>query len=216
MPELPDYITIGEVVAPHGVRGELRVTMLSDFPQRFVSLRHVYLSPPPSLPGGRGPRRTALTPAVPQEYRVMTARVLAGGNKRLFPIADPADAERTGPWAGQVHHALVKLAGVNDPETAGTLRGYLLQLPAGEAWPLPPDSFYAFQLYDLPVQTPDGRHLGTMEDLLATGSNDVYVVRTPSGKELLVPAVKDIVLEINPTAGYIQIRDPAEWSDDEA
>jgi len=216
MPDLPDYITIGEVVAPHGVRGELRVTVLSDFPQRFVSLRHVYLSPPLPPAGGRAARRPVTAPATPQEYRVMTARVLAGGNKRLFPVSDPADAERSGPWAGQVHHALVKLAGVNDPDVAGTLRGYLLQLPAAEAWPLPPDSFYAFQLYDLPVQTPAGRHLGTVEDLLATGSNDVYVVRTPGGGELLVPAVKSIVLEINPTAGYIQIRDPAEWSDDEA
>ena len=68
----------------------------------------------------------------------------------------------------------------------------------------------------MPVLTPDGRTLGVVEDLLATGSNDVYVVRTPAGKELLVPAVKDIVLEINPTAGYIRIKDPAEWSDDDA
>jgi 16S rRNA processing protein RimM len=57
--------------------------------------------------------------------------------------------------------------------------------------------------------------VGVVEDLLATGSNDVYVVRTVAGKELLVPAVKDIVLEINPAGGYIRIKDPAEWSDDE-
>lgn len=213
MPETPDYITIGEVNTPHGVRGELRVTILSDFPQRFLSLRHVYLSPPPLTGGKRGARGAEA--GAPQEYRVMTARVLGGG-KRLFPVGDPADAERSGPWAGQLHQALIKLAGVNDPDAAGALRGYLLQLPAAEAWPLPPDTFYAFQLYDLPVRSPDGRTLGTVEDLLATGSNDVYVVRTAAGKELLVPAVKDIVLEINPTAGYILIRDPAEWSDEEA
>ncbi|HUS13707.1 MAG TPA: ribosome maturation factor RimM [Chloroflexia bacterium] len=213
MPDAPEFVTIGEVSGSHGVRGEMRVLMLSDFPQRFLALQHVYLSPPPVAQGGR---RTTAAPIPPREYQVMSARVLAGGSKRRFPAADEADAARTGPWAGQVHQALIKLAGVNDPETAATLRGYLLQLPGTEAWPLPPDSFYAFQIYDLPVRTPDGRTLGVIEDLLATGSNDVYVVRTPQGKELLVPAVKDIVLEINPAAGYVEIRDPAEWSDDEA
>jgi 16S rRNA processing protein RimM len=114
-----------------------------------------------------------------------------------------------------VHQALVKLAGVNDPETAATLRGYLVQLPAAEAWPLPPDTFYAFQIYDLPVLAPDGRTLGVVEDILATGSNDVYVVRTDAGAELLVPVIKEIVLEIDPAAGYIRIKDPAEWMDEE-
>ncbi|MGI8587859.1 MAG: ribosome maturation factor RimM [Chloroflexia bacterium] len=209
----PDFITIGQVIAAHGVRGELRVSILSDFPQRFLALQHVYLCPPPLIKGGRP---TEAASAAPQEYKVMTARLLGGGNKRLFPLADPADAERSGPWAGQVHEALVKLAGVNDPETATALRRYLLQLPAAEAWPLPPDTFYSFQIEGLPVLAPDGRSLGVVEELLATGSNDVYVVRTPSGKELLVPAIRDVVLEIDPQAGYIRIRDTAEWSDEEA
>jgi 16S rRNA processing protein RimM len=211
MSQTPEYITIGEVVAPHGVRGELRITMLSDFPQRFLALNRVYLTPPPPI----GPHRGAAAPGPPEEYKVMTARLLGGGKKRLFPQIDPEDAARTGPWTGQVHQALIKLAGINDPETAATVRGYLLQLPAGEAWPLPADTFYAFQLYDLPVLTPNDVQVGVVEDLLATGSNDVYVVRTVAGKELLVPAVKDIVLEINPAGGYIRIKDPAEWSDDE-
>jgi 16S rRNA processing protein RimM len=214
MSQTPEYITIGEVVAPHGVRGELRITMLSDFPQRFLALQRIYLTPPPA-----GPRRAGAPPPAapgpPQEYKVMTTRLLGAGSKRLFPQTDPADAARTGPWTGQVHQALIKLAGVNDPETGDKLRGYLLQVPASEAWPLPPDTFYAFQLYDLPVLTRDDVKVGVVEDLLATGSNDVYVVRTVAGKELLVPAVKGIVLEINPAGGYIRIQDPAEWSDDE-
>ena len=213
MAAAPDYITIGEVVAPHGVRGELRITMLSDFPQRFLALRRVYLTPPP--PGRNPGARPAGGPAAPQEYTVMTARLLGPRGKRFFPVSDPADGERTGPWAGQVHQALVKLAGVNDPETGEGLRGYLLQLPAAEAWPLPADTFYAFQLYDLPVLTPDDRKIGVIADLLATGSADVYVVRTPGGKELLVPAVKEIVLEINLAAGFLRIKDPAEWTDEE-
>ena len=116
--------------------------MLSDFPQRFLALQRVFLAPPPVPPGSRTP--AAKPPDPPREFRVMTARLLGGGNKRLFPLADPADAARTGPWAGQVHHALIKLAGINDPEAANPLRGYLLQLPLAEAWPLPPTATTRF------------------------------------------------------------------------
>ena len=208
MPQPPDYVTIGEVLAAHGVRGELRVTVLTDFPKRFLALRHVFLT--------RSARAAGPTPpAPPAEFRVLTARLLGGGSRRLFPVSDPADADRSGPWAGHTQHALIKLAGVNDRDAAEAWRGALLQLPAAEAWPLPDDTFYAFQLYDLPVVTAAGQTLGTVEDLLATGSNDVYLVRTPEGRELLVPAIQTIVEEINPAAGYIRIKDPAEWLDEQ-
>ena len=66
----------------------------------------------------------------------------------------------------------------------------------------------------LAVVTPSGALVGTVTDVVSTGSNDVYVLRTPGGKELLVPAIKDIVEEINPAGGYIRIKDPALWSDE--
>jgi 16S rRNA processing protein RimM len=197
-----DLISIGEVSAPHGVQGLLRVTMLTDFPDRWRTLKQVYLTPPP---GGRGA-------AVPRLYPLVQTRILGGarGTRRLR-IADPEDA-RTGPWGGQVHQILLKLGGVDDRDAADALRGYSVQIPRAEAWPLPPGTFYTFQILNLPVITTGDAPVGTVTDVIATGSNDVYVVRTPDGGELLVPAIKDIVTEINPAAGYVRVEDPAAWA----
>jgi len=52
--------------------------------------------------------------------------------------------------------------------------------------------------------TSGGRDVGRVADVLATGANDVYVVRGDSG-EVLIPAIRDVVLEINPADGLIRI-----------
>ena len=201
-PTSPDLIAIGEVSTSHGVHGQLRVTMLTDFPERWRALKQVYLTPPP---GGRG------APA-PQPYTITQTKILGGARgTRRMRLADPDDV-RTGPWGGQVHQILLKLAGVDDRDAADLLRGYSVQIPRADAWPLPPGTFYTFQLLKLPVITTADAPVGTVTDVITTGSNDVYVVRTPDGGELLVPAIKDIVTEINPAAGYIRIEDPATWA----
>ena len=198
----PDLIAIGEVSAAHGVHGQLRVTMLTDFPERWRGLKQVYLTPPP---GGRGP-------LAPQLYTITQTKILGGARgTRRMRLADPEDV-RTGPWGGQVHQILLKLAGVDDRDAAALLRGYSVQIPRADAWPLPPGTFYTFQLLNLPVITTADAPVGTVTDVITTGSNDVYVVATPTGQELLVPAIKEIVAEINPAAGYIRIQDPATWA----
>ncbi len=200
--ESSDLISIGEVSASHGVHGQLRVTMLTDFPERWRTLKTVYLTPPP---GGRGPHD-------PRLYTVTQTKILGGarGTRRLR-IADPEDA-RVGPWGGQVHQMLLTLAGVADRDAADLLRGYSVQIPRTDAWPLPLGTFYTFQLINLPIITSDGSPVGTLTDVISTGSNDVYVVKTPAGQELLVPAIKEIVEEISPAGGYIRIKDPVGWA----
>ena len=207
-PNPDDLIAIGEITAPHGVRGEMRVTMLTDFPQRWRALKEVYLTPP------EAPRRGRPAPA-PQLYAVQAARVpgVARGARRMR-LADPTD-QQYGPWGGQIHQVLLRLVGVDTPEAAGAFRGYLVQVPRSAAWPLPAGTYYTFQLLDLPVVTPSGAPVGTVTDILTTGNNDVYVLQTPAGKELLVPAIKEIVEEINPAGGYIRIKDPAEWASED-
>jgi 16S rRNA processing protein RimM len=176
--------------------------MLSDVPERWRALRQVYLTPPPG---------TRNAPA-PQLYTITQTKILGGARgTRRMRIADPED-EHVGPWGGQVHQLLLKLAGVNDRDAADLLRGYSVQIPRAEAWPLPPGTFYTFQILNLPVLTVAGAPVGTVQDVITTGSNDVYVLRTPDGGELLVPAIKEIVTEINPAAGYIRIADPATWA----
>lgn len=105
----------------------------------------------------------------------------------------PYEVEWTRRHRNQV---LLKLTGVETPEQAGALRGALVFVPAAEAVALAEGQYYWHQIIGLDVQTSDGRHLGRISDILRTGSNDVYVV--PSGRqELLIPAIEDVVKEID-------------------
>jgi len=98
----------------------------------------------------------------------------------------------------------VKLAGIDSVEAAETLRGAEIGLPRAEAPPLPQGHYFVDQLIGLRVVTSGGRDVGRVADVLATGANDVYVVRGDSG-EVLIPAIRDVVLEINPADGLIRI-----------
>ena len=62
---------------------------------------------------------------------------------------------------------------------------------------MPPDEFYWYQLQGLRVKTEDGIYLGILEEVIPTGSNDVFVVRK-EGKEILIPATDEVVARINP------------------
>lgn len=107
-------------------------------------------------------------------------------------------------------HVVMKLAGVNTPEDAEALRGATLRIPASEVPPLPPGQFYIFQVVGLRVRTTDGRVIGEVTEVLRTGSNDVYVVRSPEGEDILLPAIDDVIRAIDVAAGEMVARLP-EW-----
>ena len=52
-------------------------------------------------------------------------------------------------------------------------------------------------LIDMEVATDEGKVLGTLTDVIETGANDVYAVKTPEGKEILLPAIRDCILDEN-------------------
>lgn len=52
-------------------------------------------------------------------------------------------------------------------------------------------------LIDMEVVTEEGKVLGTLTDVIKTGANDVYAVKTPEGKEILLPAIRDCILDVN-------------------
>ncbi len=91
---------------------------------------------------------------------------------------------------------ILKLEGIDDRASAERMRGEVLEVPETERPPLPPGAYYTDDLIGLRVVDPEGRLLGTLEEVVETGANDVYVVRGPRG-ELLLPAVDDVVLEVD-------------------
>jgi 16S rRNA processing protein RimM len=106
---------------------------------------------------------------------------------------------------------LVRFDGIEDRDQAAELTsGFLL----AEADRLPdpgPGVAYTFQLIGLEVRTTDGRSLGRLEDIVATGAHPIYVVR--GERELLVPATPDVVRAVDLAGGTITVELPAGLED---
>lgn len=103
--------------------------------------------------------------------------------------------------------ALIKFHGVDTQEAAEYLRGARLEVPLDKVPPLNPDSYYHFQILDMEVWTQADEFLGRVEDILATGSNDVYVVRH-AGKEVLIPALEHVIIDIALDEGVMTVALP--------
>ena len=100
---------------------------------------------------------------------------------------------------------LIKFKGIDTPEEAARLRGGYLQVPADQAAPLPEGAYYIFEMIGSTVVSEAGEVLGSVRDVWSMPANDIIVVDTPDG-ELLLPAIRDVVLEVSPEEQRIVIR----------
>jgi 16S rRNA processing protein RimM len=154
-------MVVGEVAGAFGVRGEIKVTSFTDFPDRFNDLKSVFLGP------GR------------QQYEVCSTRVHQG-------------------------RVLLKLTGINTPEQVAALGHIDISVPRADAMPLPEGGYFLEDVIGVRVRTTDDRELGSITDVLRTGSNDVWVVGR-GNRSLLIPAIADAVQELNIEAKYAVI-----------
>lgn len=92
---------------------------------------------------------------------------------------------------------IMKMAGIDDLETAADYRNALLMVGEDEVYPLPEGVFYHFQLQGLDVIDRQLGQLGRLTDILETGANDVYVVESDRFGEILIPAIKEVVREVD-------------------
>ena len=92
---------------------------------------------------------------------------------------------------------LLKFKEVPDMNAALALKGALLQVDRHRLVKLPADTYYIFDLLGMKVYTTGREYLGELKDVLQTGANDVYVVESGQGRPLLVPALKQVVKEVD-------------------
>lgn len=92
--------------------------------------------------------------------------------------------------------AILKIDGIDDLITAESYKNCYLQINRENAVKLPKGSYFISDIIGLEVKTVEGESLGIIKDLFQTGANDVYVVAY-KGKELLIPAIKEVVKEID-------------------
>lgn len=102
---------------------------------------------------------------------------------------------------------LVKVIGVDSPERARRLAGRLLAVEREQALPAPEGSFYPWQMEGARVETPDGRVVGVFVGIESGGAQDLWVV-AHEGRERLIPAVAEIVVEVNVAERRIVIDPP--------
>jgi len=160
----PEFLVVGKLRRPHGLRGEVLMTVWTDFPER-------------------------LQPGV---------SIHIGVNHDLQTI-------RSIRWHRQ--DMLITFEGIQDRDQAGIFRNQLMMVRADDRPSLPDGEFYQHQLLGIRVILDhDASLLGTLTEIIETGANDVYLIRAEDGKELLIPAIDSVILNIDLEGKEISVR----------
>lgn len=101
---------------------------------------------------------------------------------------------------------LLKLQGIDSLEAAKDYHNALLKIDESQLYPLPAGHYYHFQLQGLSVYDQDKGFLGELTEVLETGANDVYVVKSAEYGEILLPAIKDVILKVNLEEKIMRVR----------
>lgn len=100
---------------------------------------------------------------------------------------------------------LLKLKGIDTPEEAVRLRQRGIFVDREHAVKLSKDEYFIADLMGLEVRNENGDRIGVIEEVLPTGANDVYQIAMDDGRELLLPAIKDCILEVNVEQGFMRV-----------
>lgn len=113
----------------------------------------------------------------------------------------------------QKDRVILKLEGIESINEAETFKQKYLRVLRSEEPELPDDMYYIEDIIGATVYDTDNNNLGKIDDVLETKNNDVYWIKKP--KELLIPVLEDIVLEINVEEKKVVIRPVGEWLDED-
>lgn len=101
--------------------------------------------------------------------------------------------------------AILKFRGIDRIEDAEKYRRASLLVPRSDAVRLKKDEYFVADLIGLTVRNEDGTEIGILKDVIETGANDVYAISLSDGRELLLPAIRQCVLEVDVEAGFMRI-----------
>jgi 16S rRNA processing protein RimM len=100
---------------------------------------------------------------------------------------------------------ILKFKGIDNINDVEKYRKSKLLVPRKNAVRLSKDEYFIADLMGLEIRDEDGERIGTLESVLETGANDVYIIKLDDGRELLLPAIKQCVLEVDVKAGFMRI-----------
>jgi 16S rRNA processing protein RimM len=150
----PAFLVVGKLRHPHGLRGEILMEVITDFPERLQPGVEVFIG---------------------EEHLPVRIRSRRAHGQGL----------------------LVAFDDYTTPETVGELRNALVYVPTAGRPALPAGEYYHHQMLGLRVIEENGNELGRLAEILNTATHDIYIVRGESGAEILLPAIDEVILEID-------------------
>ena len=93
--------------------------------------------------------------------------------------------------------AIVKFKGIDNINDIEKYKGKSLLVDRENAVKLRKDEYFIADMIGLSVFTDDGESFGTLKDVMETGANDVYIIDSPKHGEVLVPAIKQCILDVD-------------------
>lgn len=101
---------------------------------------------------------------------------------------------------------VLKLVGVNSKQEAEVFKGHYINIKRKHAVKLPKGHYFICDIVGLRVFDEHNHYIGIITDLLETGANDVYVVKTKDKGDVLIPAIKQVVKKIDLAKGVMVIK----------
>lgn len=151
---MQDYLIIGQIVKPQGVKGQLKVKVLSDDANRFDDIKTVFIK-----------------------------------KDENFEVLSVKEADTRG------EYAYIMLNGIDDMDAAEKLKNEFLYVDRENALKLEEGKYFICDLIGASISNDIGEELGVLEDILQTGSADIYCVK--GKKNLMFPALKKLITIID-------------------
>ena len=142
-----------------------------------------------STHGVRGEVKVFPTTGEPQRFRNLKKVYLDTGKERIrLEIAGVKFFKQ---------FAILKFRGIDNINDIEKYRGCSLWVDREDAIPLEEDEYYIGDLIGMEVLTEDGASFGVLKGVMGTGGNDVYIIETAEHGEVLVPAIRDCILDVD-------------------
>ena len=194
-------LIVGHIGKPHGIRGELLLTVRTDEPEaRFVAGSVFTTQVPRDRRVGTGPARGG---AIGASTAPAVNVGKAAGPGVLFRVPETLTLESLRWHQGRI---IAVFEGIYDRNIAEQLRGVLLCVDSAEvAPPDDPDEFHDYQLVGLAVVSVDGQALGEVVRIDHAAASDLIVMRRSEGADVLIPFVRQIVPEVDIAGGKVVV-----------
>ena len=93
--------------------------------------------------------------------------------------------------------AILKFKGIDNINDIEKYRGKSLMIDREDAVDLDEDEYFIADMIGMKVCTEDGSEFGTLKDVMETGANDVYIIDSPEHGEVLIPAIRECILDVD-------------------